>query len=85
MVSNKPPFSGTRLYINPYWRWDLFAHFQTQEFHGQDIIILVIYIDNSLFIGSNKSYLKLKKKQFMDHWESRDLGEVTEYLGMRIT
>ena len=36
------------------------------HFHGQDIIILVIYIDNSLFIGSNKSYLKFKKKQFMD-------------------
>ena len=55
------------------------------HFHGQNIIILVIYIDDSLFIGSNKSYLKFKKKQFMDHWESRDLGEVTEYLGMQIT
>ena len=53
--------------------------------HGQDIIILVIYVDDSLFIGSNKSYLKFKKKQFMDRWESRDLGEATEYLGMRIT
>jgi hypothetical protein len=55
------------------------------HFHGSDIIILVIYIDDSLFIGSNKIYLKFKKKQFMDYWESRDLGEVTEYLGMRIT
>ena len=55
------------------------------HFHGQDIIILVIYVDDSLFIGSNKSYLKFKKKQFMDHWESRDLDEVTEYLGMQIT
>ena len=55
------------------------------HFHGQDIIILVIYVDDSLFIGSNKSYLKFKKKQFMNHWESRDLGEVTEYLGMQIT
>ena len=52
------------------------------HFHGQDIIILVIYVDDSLFIGSNKSY---KKKQFMDCWESRDLGEVIEYLGMWIT
>ena len=55
------------------------------HFHGQDIIILVISIDDSLFIGSNKSYLKFKKKQFMDCWESRDLGEVIEYLGMQIT
>ena len=55
------------------------------HFHGQNIIILVIYIDDSLFIGSNKSYLTFKKRQFMDRWESRDLGEATEYLGMRIT
>ena len=32
------------------------------HFHGQDIIILVIYVDDSLFISFNKSYLKLKKK-----------------------
>ena len=55
------------------------------HFHGQDIIILVIYIDDSLFIGSNKSYLKFKKKKFMNRWESRNLGEATEYLGMWIT
>ena len=55
------------------------------HFHGQNIIILVNYIDDSLFIGSNKFYLKLKKKQFMDHWKSRDLGEATEYLSMQIT
>ena len=48
------------------------------HFHGQNIIILVIYVNDSLFIGSNKSYLKFKKKQFMDCWESRDLGEATE-------
>ena len=33
------------------------------HFHGQDIIILVIYIDDSFFISFNKSYLKFKKKQ----------------------
>ena len=55
------------------------------HFYGQDIIILVIYVDDSLFIGFNKAYLKFKKKQFIDHWESRDLGEATEYLGMWIT
>ena len=55
------------------------------HFHGQDIIILVIYVDDSLFIGFNKSYLKFKKKQLMDRWESRDLGEATEYLGTQIT
>ena len=67
-------------FVHIYSDPEIYVHF-----HGQDIIILVIYVDDSLFIGSNKSYLKFKKKQFMDHWESRDLGEVTEYLGMRIT
>ena len=55
------------------------------HFHNQDLIILVIYVDDALFIGSNHSYLKLKKQEFMKKWESRDLGEVKEYLGMRIT
>ena len=36
------------------------------HFHGQHIIILVIYVDDSLFISFNKFYLKFKK-QFMDH------------------
>ena len=90
MVSNKLPFSGIRLCINLYWKWDLFTYIYSDpeiyvHFHGQDIIILVIYIDNSLFIGSNKSYLKFKKKNFMDCWKSRNFGEATEYLGMWIT
>ena len=52
------------------------------HFHNQDLIILVIYVDDALFMGSNHSYLKLKKQEFMKKWESRDLGEAKEYLGM---
>ena len=55
------------------------------HFHNQDLIILVIYVDDALFMGPNHSYLKFKKQEFMKKWESRDLGEVKEYLGMRIT
>ena len=55
------------------------------HFHDQDLIILVIYVDDALFIGSNRSYLRFKKQEFMKKWESRDLGEAKEYLGMRIT
>jgi hypothetical protein len=55
------------------------------HFHDQDLIILVIYIDDTLFMGSNRTYLKLKKAEFMKKWECRDLGEAKEYLGMRIT
>jgi transposase InsO family protein len=55
------------------------------HFHDQDLIILVIYVDDALFMGSNRTYLKLKKAEFMKKWECRDLGEAKEYLGMRIT
>ena len=55
------------------------------HFHNQDLIILVIYVDDALFMGSNRSYLRFKKQEFMKKWESRDLGEAKEYLGMRIT
>jgi hypothetical protein len=54
------------------------------HFHDQDLIILV-YVDDTLFMGSNRTYLKLKKAEFMKKWECRDLGEAKEYLGMRIT
>ena len=36
-------------------------------------------------MGSNKKQILDHKKKFMKKWESRDLGEVKEYLGMRIT
>ena len=55
------------------------------HFHDNDIILLVIYVDDSLFMGSNPRYLFQKKKEFMTKWECRDLGAAKEYLGMRIT
>ena len=54
-------------------------------FHNQDLIILVIYVDDALFMGSNRSYLKFKKQELMKKWKSHDLGEAKEYLGMQIT
>ena len=52
---------------------------------GDMIIILLIYVDDALFMGSNKAQLLNHKKKFMKQWESHDLGEVKEYLGIRIT
>ena len=49
------------------------------------IIILLIYVDDALFMGSNKAQLLDHKKKFMKWWKSHDLGEAKEYLGMRIT
>ena len=55
------------------------------KFIGKDIILIVIYIDNALFLGSNKSQVLSHKKKFMQKWESRDFGKAKEYLDMRIT
>ena len=66
----------SRTYANP----GVYIHF-----NGQDLIILVIYVDDALLMGSNHSYLWLKKAEFMKKWESQDLGEAKEYLDMRIT
>ena len=52
---------------------------------GNTIIILLIYVDDVLFIGRNKAQLLNHKKKFMKQWKSHDLGEAKEYLGMRIT
>jgi hypothetical protein len=35
-------------------------------------------------MGSNKTQVLAHKAQFMKRWESRDLGQAKEYLGMRI-
>ena len=44
------------------------------KFIGKDIILIVIYVDNALFLGSNKSQVLSYKKKFMQKWEFRDLG-----------
>jgi hypothetical protein len=51
---------------------------------GEEIITLLIYVDDALFMGSNKTQVLAHKAQFMKRWESRDLGQAKEYLGMRI-
>ena len=49
---------------------------------SDDLIVLLIYVDDAL---SNKAQVLAHKSQFMKRWESRDLSQATEYLGMRIT
>jgi Reverse transcriptase (RNA-dependent DNA polymerase) len=51
----------------------------------KEIIIAIVYVDNSMFFGENKAQVDFKKKLFMDKWECRDLGEVKEFLRMHIT
>ena len=61
--------------------WCLHSFPQPGSYHPSHLQ----YVDNALFMGSNHSYLKFKKQEFMKKWESRDLEEAKEYLGMWIT
>ena len=54
-------------------------------FDKNDIVIMLIYINNALFLENNQTLLMKKKQQFMHKWESQDLGEAKEYHEMRIT
>jgi len=47
-------------------------------------VIAVIYVDDSIFCGPDKELVNALKAKFMARWECRDLGDVTEFLRMRI-
>jgi len=49
-----------------------------------DIIVAMIYVDNSSFMGNNATLVKEKKKAFMGIWKCHDLGELNEFLGITI-
>ena len=50
-----------------------------------DITIVIVYVYDVLFMGSNPKTREKGEGKFMKVWESRDLGETKEYLGMRMT
>jgi len=50
-----------------------------------NIVIGIIYVDDTLFCGPNKAVVYAIKAQFMHKWECRDLGEPNEFLQMQIT
>ena len=47
-------------------------------------VVAVVYVDDALFCGSNTPHLRELKARFMKKWECRDLGDVSEFLRMRI-
>ena len=51
---------------------------------GQDIIILLIYVDDAIFMDNNKTQVLAHKKQFMKRWESHNHGKAKEDLDMGI-
>lgn len=51
---------------------------------GKFLVIVIVYVDDALFMGNNRLLL-LKKQEFMQKWECWDLGKAKEFLEMRIT
>jgi len=49
-----------------------------------DIVVAMIYVDDSGFMGNNATLVKEKKKAFMGIWECHDLSELNEFLGITI-
>ena len=47
-------------------------------------VFAVVYVDDTLFCGSDKSLVNELKAKFMKKWECRDLGDVKEFLRMNI-
>ena len=50
--------------------------------HG--FVITVIYVDDALLCGPNKALVQELKEKFMKKWECRDLGDVIEFLRMKV-
>ena len=47
-------------------------------------IVIIVYVDDVLFLGANPKDISSLKKRFMRIWECRDLGDTQEFLRMRI-
>ena len=54
------------------------------KYDGKDRIIVIVYVDDAIFAGRNKAKVLRAKESFMKRWECRDLGDVQEFLRMRI-
>ncbi|TFY50378.1 hypothetical protein EVJ58_g11073, partial [Rhodofomes roseus] len=48
-------------------------------------VLVIVYVDDALFCGKDKALVAKLKNRFMKKWECRDLGDVKEFLRMRIT
>ena len=48
-------------------------------------VLIIVYVDDAIFCGKDKALVLELKQRFMKKWECRDLGDVKEFLRMRIT
>jgi Reverse transcriptase (RNA-dependent DNA polymerase) len=52
---------------------------------GRPEIIVIVYVDDAVFLGHQKHLVNNYKECFMHTWECHNLGETKEFLKMRIT
>ena len=48
-------------------------------------VLIIVYVDDAIFCGKDKTLVLSLKDRFMKKWECRDLGDIKEFLRMRIT
>jgi len=47
-------------------------------------VITLVYINDGLFLGADKTLVDSKKCACLEHWECCDTGDVTDFLGMKV-
>jgi hypothetical protein len=47
-------------------------------FRGQgSYVVAIVYVDDAIFMGPDRTFVYEMKRRFMNVWETRDLGDVT--------
>ena len=54
------------------------------KFFGNSYIILLLYVDDMLIVGSSIEEINILKKQLLKQFAIKDLGAVKQILGMRM-
>ena len=60
-------------------------HYFYVKFFDNSYIILLLYVDDMLIVGSSTKEINNLKKQFSKQFAMKDLGAAKKILGIRIT
>jgi len=58
--------------------------FVYRDKNGAPKVIVIVYVDDAIFLGQHMSIVKRVKDLFIKIWECQDLGDTKEFLRMRI-
>jgi hypothetical protein len=58
--------------------------FVYKDKNGAPKVIVIVYVDNAIFLGQDMSIVRRVKDLFMKIWKCCDLGDTKEFLHMRI-